>query len=329
VLRPKINIKRRITLDSKVAGAFFVSFIITAVGVIFACSSFSSPHTSAGAPGGDMGSSLVLGTQGLLPSQPVPTPSPTPFQTSTPASTPIPTSISTPVPDSTNAPQTSQPLDSNESSESPPVGNYSGPALEPASEKKDLLLLSDSLPDGWEVEKSEGVDFIPGKIGKALSLAPGSLVLSGGKTFANAGTLSFWLKLENEPISEESPLMDWNFEGGDYSPSLFEISVVEDRLLFSIYDEEGNQDDINGQLKLPLEWHFVVVTWDLTKEPYERVLYIDGKKIAAAGFPFAPMTHDLSIFQIGGTLGARNPVSFIIDELVLINWAKSESEVVQ
>ena len=329
MLRPRINMSRRISPDPKIISAFFASFIIAVVSVIFILSSFNFPRSFAEAPGGDTESSLVLGLQGLLPSRPALTFSPTPSQAPTSTSIPILTPTSIPAPSPTATPQAPQSPDSDGSSESPQVGNYSGPALESASEKKDLLLLSDSLPDGWEVEQNEGTAFVPGKIGKALSLAPGNLVLSGGETFANAGTLSFWLKLENETTNGEAPLMDWNFKGVDYHPSLFEISVVEARLYFSVYGEDGNQNDISAQLESPFEWHFVVVTWDLTKEPYERILFIDRKKVASGGFPLTPMTHNPSRFQIGGTLGSRNPISFAIDELVLINWAKSESEIVQ
>ncbi len=330
MLRPNINLSRRISPDSRVIIAFLVSFMISVVSVIVILSSFGPPRSFAEAPAGEEeGGGLILGARELSPSQPTDTFSPTASSAPTPTPASIPTSAFIPTPSPTAIPQASEPPDSEGSAEPPEVGYYSGPALESASQKKDLLLLSDSLPDDWVVEQNEGTDFIPGKIGKALSLAPGNLVLSGGEIFANEGTLSFWLKLESEFVNGESPLLEWNFVGGDCHPSLFEISVVEDRLLFSFYDEEGNQDDVGGRLELPLEWHLVVVTWDLTKEPYERVLYIDGGKIASKGFPLAPTTANPSIFQIGGTLGARSPVAFTIDELVLTNWAKSESEIVQ
>lgn len=337
MLRPKINIQRRISPDSKITSAFFASFVIALVSAIFILFSFNfysfpagAEKTKGTASKGETESNLEA-TQELSPVQPTLTPSPTPspIPTVTLTLTPIPTPTFIPESTPTAIPQVSQPSDSNDDSALPQLGGYSGPALEPASEKKDLLVLSDSLPENWLVEESEGVDFVSGKMGQALFLSPGKLVLSGGETFAHAGTLSFWLKLETETTNGESPLIDWNFEGEDYNPSLFEISVVSDRLYFSVYDEDGNQDDISAQLELPLEWHFVEAAWDLTKEPFKRILFIDGKKAAFGRFPFAPTTQNPSIFQIGGTLGARNPASFTIDEMVLLNWAKSESEISQ
>ncbi len=329
VLRPNINMSRRISPGSKIISAFFISFIITVICTIFIFSSLSFSRFSTKASESSAESDLILGTQELSSFQPTPIPSPTPSPTPVPTPTPIPTPSFIPTPSPIATPLVSQSSSSEDDSILSQGGNYSGPALEPASEKKDLLIISDSFPEDWPIEKNEGANFVQGKVGKALFLNPGELVFSSSEAFANAGTLSFWFKLESETKNGESPLIDWNFEGGDYRPSLFEISVVENRLLFSIYDETGNQDDINGQLENPFEWHYVVVTWDLTKEPYERVLYFDGKKVASGGFPFAVATSEPSLFQIGGTLGSRNPISFKIDELVLINWVKSESEIVQ
>ena len=334
--RPKINIQRRISPDSKIAVTFFASFMITLVSAVLILSpdflsySVGAEKVEEAISGSDSETS-PRGTQELSPTQPLLAPSPTSSQipTATPTLAPIPTPTFIPESSPTAVPQVFQPSDSNDDSTSPQIGGYSGPPLEPASEKKDLLVLSDSLPEDWQVEESEGVDFVSGKMGQAISLNPGKLVLSGGETFAHAGTLSFWLKLGSETTNGEAPLIDWNFWGEDYTPSLFEISVVSDRLYFSVYDETGNQDDISAQLELPLEWHYVEATWDLTKEPFERILFIDGKKVAFGRFPFAPTTQNPSIFQIGGTLGARNPVSFTIDEMVLLNWAKSEGEIVQ
>lgn len=336
MLRPNINIKRRISPGSKIIIAFFSSFMMAFLGAVFVLSSsnFYNSSTEVEKVREVVSKDGVESGPTENPKRSLISPSPTSFQI--PPASPITTPILTPNPtvspmitpsptDTLQIPQTTESEDLTSSQ----GGNYSGPGLEPASEKKDLLILSDSLPEDWPIEKNEGANFVSGKVGKALFLNPGELVFSNSETFANAGTLSFWLKLESEATNGESPLIDWNFEGGDYQPSLFEISVVESRLLFSIYNEVGNQDDISGQLETPFEWHYIVVTWDLTKEPYERVLYFDGKKVASGGFPFAMITSKPSLFQIGGTLGSRNPVSFKIDELVLINWAKSESEIVQ
>jgi len=336
MLRPKINLNRRASFDSKIAIIFIISFTVTLISAVFILSSdlyssFTSAEKIRGIVSSSDRESGLVEVQETALAKPTLTPTPTPSQAPTPTLTPVLTPMPTLIPElsPTAVPLAPQSSDSKDDSVLSPLGGYSGPALEPAPERKDFLVLSDSLPDNWVVEEDEGVDFVSGKMGQGLYLGPGKLVLSGGETFAHAGTISFWLKLESEAANGEAPLVDWNFWGRNCGPSLFEISFVDGRLYFSIYDEEGNQDDISAQLDSPLEWHFVEATWDLTKEPFERILFIDGKKVASGEFPLAPTTQSPSIFQIGGTLGDRIPIPFVIDELVLLNWAKSESEIIQ
>lgn len=205
---------------------------------------------------------------------------------------------------------------------------YTGSPLPAAGERKNLLIASFDSPivGNWIIKSEEGTSNVPGKIGHGLSFGPGKLVLSDGATFANSGTLSFWLKLESEPSSKEAPIINWNFDGSTQQFSLFELSYVEGILQFNLYEESGNQDDIHAQIDT--SWHLIDVIWDVTKEPFKRVMYIDGKKAAESGLPFAPLTRKPALFQIGGTPANRGEAKFTIDELVLTNYAKSGEEIV-
>lgn len=328
MVRPNINIKRRFFSSKKgrlsrnkasqlekpvlIISAVFLGVLTASLVFLLVKKNFGvkvAQNTQVEATS----SGEVLGTEEL----------PTPTPTGTPAPTPTPTPTSNPT--------TSSPSSGGSASAPISTPSYSGPPLSPAPSQKTLLALNfepdSGVGGGWTIAENGGVPIPEGKEGQALSFSDGNkLALSGGEIFANAGTLSFWLKVLSSTSNGEAPLLDWNFDGGDYAPSLFEVSIVDTRLLFSIYDETGNQDDISGERGSAFEWRYVVVAWDLTKEPYERVLYIDGKKIASGGFPFAPTTNNSSVFQIGGKLGGRSPVSFVIDEIVLTNWAKSEEE---
>lgn len=203
---------------------------------------------------------------------------------------------------------------------------YVGPAFTPATVTKELLFLNfDSPPSGdWRIEEEEGTQEIRWLGGKGFKL--GKLKLAGGEIFTYSGTLSFWLKMETIPSTgEEQPLLVWNFnEGGQ---SAFAISFASRQLIFSVTDEEGNQEGIDPELKDPYSWHYVVATWDLTKEPFLMTLNIDGEKQVERGFPFEPKIPEKPLFQIGGKFGELSPAVFSVDEIILTNWAKSEQEI--
>jgi len=255
---------------------------------------------------------------------------PTLYPTATPVITPIPTENS-PTTNPTNSPQPTQPSASADQA-SPRLGGYTGPALAPASDKRELLIISDTLPGNWTIEKNYGTGFVSGRNGQGLKIDEGgSLVLSGGEVFVASGTLSFWLKPSWNPSwYGEMPILEWNYEGNGNVSSLFEFSWARNVFLFTLYDEEQNQVGIGEAKKfegLEGKWYHVDLTWDLTKEPFEMAIYIDGAKIDSGVVPFAPKNKKHSYFIIGGTLLNRNPASFIIDEMVLINWAKTEEEI--
>lgn len=315
--KPNINLKRKINFEGKIIVLFLIGLLLgfaSGSGLIIVFGQERNESLVVKKDNEVTKSGEILGVFEL--------PSPTPSPTLTLAPTPTPTN-STSTPESANS---SPPIDTASS-----TSTYSGPPLSPPSEKKELLIISDSLPEGWIVEKEEKIAFVSGKVGQALKVEEGgSLVLSGGEIFANSGTLSFWLKIETTSVSDEAPIIDWNFGGEAYvSQSLFEIASAGDWLAFNLYDAMGSQNDIVGDLGAPLEWHYVVVTWDITSTPFRRVLYIDGTKVGETGFLFAPETRHDSVFQIGGMIGTgRSPIPFAIDELVLTNWAKSEEEIV-
>jgi len=201
------------------------------------------------------------------------------------------------------------------------VSYYQGPPLPAADEKKELLIISDSLPqESWRVERGE-FEWVTGKLGRGLRIPTGGgLLFSGSDFYSASGTLSFWLKLGYGQANGEIPLIDWNFNGNSYHPSLFEISYDMGVLLFNIYDQTYNQIDIWAPLENPQEWHRVKVTWDVTNSPYKRFLYIDDVKVAEGDIPLAPQDFVPSFFQIGGTLGGRDSLEFYVDEVTLTNW---------
>ncbi|MCJ7793218.1 MAG: LamG domain-containing protein [Candidatus Marinimicrobia bacterium] len=315
--KSNINLKRKINLNGKIIILFSLGLLLglaSGSGLIIVFGQERKEPLVVKKDNEATKSGEILGAVEFL----SPTPSPLP------TSTPTPTLTSTPV--VTLSSQTSNPTD-NSSVPPTPTPTISGVPLSPPSEKEELLIISDSLPEEWIVEKEEKIAFVSGKIGQALKVEKeGRLVLSGGEVFLNSGTISFWLKVEAAGGSE-APLLVWNFDGLN-QPFSFEISFAEPQLLFSIYDETGNQEGVEFDLENPYSWHYAVATWDLTKEPYQRTLFIDGKKVVSGGFSFVPKICSQSLFQIGGIVGGRNPVSFLIDELVLTNWAKSEEEVV-
>lgn len=320
--KPDINLKRKITFNSKIVVLFCLGLLLglaSGSGLIIVFGQERKESLVVKKDNEATKSGEILGVLEF------PSPLPSPLPTSTP--TPPPSSSQT---------QVAQDLETQSSttgSETPtptltPIQTpYSGPSLFPPAERRELLILSDSLPEGWEVEQNEGTSFVPGQVGQALKVEKeGSLILSGGEVFLNSGTISFWLQLESADYSE-SPLLVWNFDGTN-QPWSFEISFAEPQLLFSIYDETGNQEGVEFDLENPYSWHYIVATWDLTKEPYQRTFFIDGKKVVSSGFSFVPKICSPSVFQIGGIVGDRNPASFLIDEMVLTNWAKGEEEVV-
>lgn len=257
---------------------------------------------------------LVNKTTSSTPS-PILTPTLTPPPTVSPTLIPTITSAITPTPETNDV-----------------IRQYDGPPLAPSQEKKDLLVLDfDSEVKGWTEDKTKNVEKKEGKKNQAISIKNNTFMLQNGEVFINAGTLSFWLKFETVDYSRgEVPILNWNFDGSDkYQPWLFEISYANahDQLSFSIYDEDNQQYDVSAEFKNPRDWHYITLTWELTKKPYKRVLYIDSKKAAEDIFPFVPSTKASSAFKIGGNLGNRISGEFLIDELILTNFAKSGEEI--
>lgn len=244
-----------------------------------------------------------------------------PEQEGGPSSSPTPTASPSPVL------ATEDSLSSTTYGERLPERLYVGPAFAAAKNNKDLLVLNfdSSLAGGWTEELDEGTEEASGVVGKGLKL--GQLKLADGEIFTYAGTLSFWLKMEAIPkTGEEQPLLIWNFNEEERAG--FSVSFAKPQLIFSITDEEGNQEGVDPELKNPYDWHYVVATWDLTKEPFHMTLYIDGQKLAEGGFPFEPKLVQRPLFQLGGEFEGLSSATFSIDELVLTNWAKSEQEIV-
>lgn len=200
--------------------------------------------------------------------------------------------------------------------------------LPPASEKKELLVLNfdSQVLGGWQVIKEENVNKVAGKTGDALFISQGKYLLFGGENFANAGTLSFWIKIK--PLTEEGleyPLIIWNFNGQD-KLSAFEVSYIFPQLLFIIYDNEGEQNSLEVNLANDSLWHKIDIVWDFTKNPLMRQVYIDNQKVIQEPFYFSPLTCPSPYFQIGGGLWERQKAEFLIDEIKLTNWAKTEEE---
>lgn len=335
--KPELLFPDRDIVQQKTKKIEFSLFILGAFVIVIAIGSARSyliKYTARGAY-----SNHILGTSSVLS-----TPTSQPTLTETPTTTPTPTPTVTPIPSPTAMPTstpepTSVPQSSILSQVGVPAGNinvldvstaYTGLPFAAPTEKKTLLRLDfDTTPCcGWQVDRSEGTEIIEGKIGNALMFKPGLFVLKGGEVFPYAGTLSFWLKLDEMLPDVDSSLLAWNFDGGKRVPSLFEILMFANRLHFITYDESTDQKIIKGVIDPPLDWHFVEVSWDLTKEPYKRNLFIDGRHVASGPFTFAPKENGPSIFQLGGKTEINNVSAlFTIDEITLTNWAKSEEEI--
>ncbi|MCJ7792526.1 MAG: hypothetical protein MUP45_00910, partial [Candidatus Marinimicrobia bacterium] len=201
--KPNINLKRKINLDGKIIILFSLGLLLglaSGSGLIKVFGQERKETLMAKKDNEATKSGEILGAVEF------PSPTPSPLLTSTPTPT------LTPTPVVTFSSQTSTPTDY--SSVSPtPTPTISGVPLSPPSEKRELLIISDSLPEGWMVEKEEKIAFVSGKIGQALKVEKeGRLVLSGGEVFLNSGTISFWFKLETAGPGE-SPLLVWNFDG--------------------------------------------------------------------------------------------------------------------
>lgn len=310
--------------------SFVVSLVSTGVLLFSHSRSEASPKEQGKISVQETVDGEILGSQETQESSPASIPSPALSPTLKPVPTPTPVlDALTPTP--TEVSQSTQPPLGVDESE-PELLYYSGPVLAPASEKKELLIISDSLPSDWTVEEQGGTSFVSGKVGQALKIEEGgSLELSGGEVFVASGTLSFWLKPDwSKSQIGEMPILEWNYDGSGNVSSLFEFSWAQNVFLFTLYDEGQNQEGI-GEAKtfeaISNDWQYIVLTWDLTQEPFEIVLYINGEKIESGPIAFAPTTKNPSYFIIGGTLLNRESAAFVIDELVLTNWAKDEGEI--
>lgn len=197
-------------------------------------------------------------------------------------------------------------------------------------EKKNLLEIhfdKDNI-DPWRIDADEK-EVAEGKIGNSAKFKPfKKMVIKGGEVSALTGTISFWLRLGVEEIQDETSLINWNFDGVQFTPFIFELSFVEKKLLFSIYDESVNRSAISSDLEKPVDWHFIMLAWDFSKKPYKRLMYIDDSKKAEDNPTFVPKTHTSSAIQIGGGFGRTSSIEMSIDELKLTNFFEEKDIVV-
>lgn len=195
--------------------------------------------------------------------------------------------------------------------------------------RRDLFYLNFDHPltgNVWTVDR-QGGGIVTGPVGNAFFVEPSSsLTVKNAGDIAEYGTLNFWLRLGPEGFDKEVPIMDWNFDGKNLTPYLFEISYKNSKLIFSIYDKNGIRSEIDVLLSNWSDWHHVQFAWDFRKQPSNLEVFVDQKKLAQGSFNFVPKTFINPVFEIGGGAGNREVIPFSISRIALTNWVKDDAE---
>ncbi|MEK6794409.1 MAG: LamG-like jellyroll fold domain-containing protein [Spirochaetota bacterium] len=178
-------------------------------------------------------------------------------------------------------------------------------------------------------ERNAQIVYTAGKNGKGLLVdkaqnATAVQYYAAGIVDASAGTIAFWVL----PSDDSGVIQAFNCEG-------FIVTTKQNRINFWSYtgdwkNRADTYDPAANNAFFKNEWVHIAVTWD--KESGQKIIYINGKKIAFAKgkFPEKPYTPNDSWMNIGGSRpgsGTANDLSGVIDEVAVWKRQLSDDEI--